>query len=181
MREARSTLAEQVSTESRGVLASSLLMNISTSASVLIPRPREEVFAVATDSTNAPRTLRSRGPFAGIRKIEMHEGQTLATGARRKILMTDGTVLEEVVLDYDPPVRHRYGWTGGAKLPFSLLVQSGTGNWEFTEVEAGTRVVWSYIFELTSPLAYPLAVPIVWLFKGWLQQGLEAIRAELLS
>jgi len=39
--------------------------NISTSASVLIPRPRHEVFALATDSTNAS-LLRSRGPFAGI-------------------------------------------------------------------------------------------------------------------
>ncbi|MBW1757513.1 MAG: hypothetical protein JRE45_20215 [Deltaproteobacteria bacterium] len=41
------------------------MTNISTSASVLIPRPRHEVFALATDSTNAS-LLRSRGPFAGI-------------------------------------------------------------------------------------------------------------------
>lgn len=155
--------------------------SVSTSASVVVPRPREQVFAVATDSTNAARTLRSRGPFAGISKVEMHEGQTLSTGARRRIYMTDGTVLEEVILDYDPPTRHRYGWAGGAKFPFSLLVRSGTGNWEFTEVEGGTQIVWSYTFELTSPLAYPLALPIVRLFRGWLQQGLDAIQAEILS
>ena len=41
------------------------MTNISTSASVLIPRPRHEVFALATDSANAS-LLRSRGPFAGI-------------------------------------------------------------------------------------------------------------------
>jgi uncharacterized protein YndB with AHSA1/START domain len=163
------------------VLASSSVRNISTSASVLIPRPREEVFALATDDTNAPETLRSRGPFAGITKVEMHEGQSLAKGSRRRVTMTDGTVFEEVILDYDPPVRHRYRWTGGAKLPFSLLVRSGTGNWDFTETKGGTRIVWTYTFGLTSPLAYPLALPIVWLFKGWLQQGLEAIRAELLA
>ena len=162
------------------VLASGSVTNISTSASVLIPRPREDVFAWATDSTNAPETMRSRGPFAGITKVEMHEGQTLAKGSRRQITMTDGTVLEEVILDYDPPVRHRYGWTGGAKFPFSLLVRSGTGNWDFTETEGGTRIVWTYTFGLTSLLAYPLAIPIVWLFKGWLQQSLDAIRAELL-
>ncbi|MGB8332670.1 MAG: SRPBCC family protein [Polyangiales bacterium] len=156
-------------------------MNISTSASVLIPRPREEVFARATDSTNTPETLRPRGPFAGISKVEMLDGQALAKGARRRISMTDGTVLEEVILDYDPPVRHRYGWTGGAKPPFSFLVRSGTGCWDFSEVDGGTRIVWSYTFELTSPLAYPLAIPVVWLFKGWLQQGLDAIRAELVA
>ena len=156
------------------------MAHISTSASVHIPRPREEVFAVATDSTNTPRTIRERGPFAGIEKIEMPEGQPLATGARRTIFMTDGTVLEEVVLDFDPPARHRYGWTGGAKFPMSLLVRSGTGNWDFIEVEGGTRVVWSYTFELTTRLAYPLAVPIINLFRGWLQQGLDAVRAEVL-
>jgi len=78
-------------------------------------------------------------------------------------------------------VRHSYGWTGGVKPPFSLLVRSGGGNWDFTETEGGTRIVWTYTFDLTSPLAYPLAMPILWLFKSWLQQGLDAIRAELLS
>jgi len=34
---------------------------------------------------------------------------------------------------------------------------------------------------LTSTLAYLLAIPIVWLFREWLQQGLDAIRAELLA
>jgi len=81
----------------------------------------------------------------------------------------------------DPPARHRYGWAGGARFPFSLLVRSGTGNWEFTEVEGGTQIVWSYTFGLTSPLAYPLALPIVRLFRGWLQQGLDAVQAEILA
>ena len=157
------------------------MATISTSASVLVPRPREEVFAVATDSSNAPRTLRSRGPFAGITEVEMHEGQVLATGARRRIHMTDGTALEEVILAYEPPSRHSYRWEGGAKFPFSLLVRSGTGNWEFSDVEGGTQIVWSYTFGLTSPLAYPFAWPIVRLFRGWLQQGLDTIRAEILA
>ena len=111
----------------------------------------------------------------------MHEGQTLSTGARRRIHMTDGTVLEEVILAYDPPNRHRYGWAGGAKFPFSVLVRAGTGNWEFTEVEGGTQIVWSYTFELTSLLAYPFVLPIVRPFRGWLQQGLDSIRAEILG
>jgi len=68
---------------------------------------------------------------AGISKVELREGQTLAKGAKRRVFMTDGTVLDT--------------------------------------------------FELKSPLAYPLAIPIVRLFNGWLQQGLDAIRAELLA
>lgn len=163
------------------MLPSHAMTDISTSASVFIPRPRDEVFARATDSTNTAQILRARGPFAGITKVEMHEGQTLTTGSKRRVFMTDGTVLEEVILAYDPPVRHRYGWKDGAKFPFSLLVRSGTGDWAFTEEEGGTRIVWTYTFGLTSPLAYPLAVPIAWLFKGWLQTGLDALRADIVG
>ena len=157
------------------------MTNISTSASVVIPRPRQEVFAFATDMTNTPRTIRPRGPFAGIRNVEMFEGHSLAKGSKRRIFMTDDSVLEETILEYDPPVRHRYGWTGGVKPPFSALVRSGTGNWNFTETEGGTRIVWSYTFGLTAPLAYPLAMPIAGLFKGFVQQGLDALRDELLA
>jgi len=48
-------------------------------------------------------------------------------------------------------------------------VRSGTGNWDFIEAEGGTRIVWTCTFGLTSPVAHPLAIPIVLLFKRWLQ------------
>ena len=155
-------------------------MNISTSASIVIPKPREDVFDFACANDTFERTLRPRGPIAGIDKAEMLEGHALAEGSRRRISMTDGSVLEEVILDYVPPSRHRYRWTSGIKPPFSWLVRSGTGCWDFTEVDGGTRIDWGYVFELKSPLAYPVLLLIVTLFRSWLNQGLEAIRSEML-
>ena len=72
-------------------------MNISTSTSIVIPRPREEalpVFHFACANDTYERTLRPRGPIAGIDKAEMFEGQALAEGSWRRISMTDGSVLE---------------------------------------------------------------------------------------
>jgi hypothetical protein len=154
-------------------------MEITVSTSIVIPRPREEVFAFACRNDTFERNLRPRGLIAGIDKAEMFEGHALAEGSWRRISMTDGSVLEEVILDYTPPLKHRYRWTSGIKPPFSFLVRSGTGCWDFTEVGGGTRIDWSYVFELKSPLAYPFVLLIVPLFRGWLKQGLEAIRAEL--
>jgi hypothetical protein len=154
-------------------------MNISTSASIVIPRPRPEVFAFACDNATYEQTLRPRGLIAGIDKADMFEGHALAEGSWRRISLTDGSVIDEVILDYDPPVKHRYRWTEGIKPPFSFLVRSGTGCWDFSEVDGGTRIDWSYVFELKSPLAYPALLLIVPLFRGWLKQGLEAIRSEL--
>ena len=156
-------------------------MNISTSTSIVIPKPREEVFHFACANETFERNLHPRGLIAGVDKVEMFEGHALAEGSWRRVWMTDGTVLEEVILDYDPPVKHRYRWTGGVKPPFSLLIRSGTGCWDFSEVDGGTRIDWGYVFELKSPLAYPLALPIMPLFKSWLKQSLEAMRSELVG
>jgi uncharacterized protein YndB with AHSA1/START domain len=154
-------------------------MKLCTTASITVAKPRAQVFEFCTKNDTFERLLRPLGPIAGIRKAELHAGQTLQPGARRTITMTDGSVLEEEVLDYTPPSRHRYRWTEGVKPPFSWLVKSGTGCWDFSEIDGGTRVDWSYVFELRSPLAYPLARPIIPLFRRWLMKGLEAIAAEL--
>lgn len=156
-------------------------MNITTSASIDIPRPREEVFAFSCANDTYERHLRPLGPIAGIDKAEMFEGQPLAAGSWRRISMTDGSTLEEEVLDYAPPTLHRYRWTEGIKPPFAWLVKSGTGRWDFTEIDGGTRVDWGYVFELKSPLFYPLLLLIVPLFRTWLKQGLSSIRSELVG
>ena len=156
-------------------------MDISASASVIVPRSREEVFAFSTANDTYERNLRPLGPIAGIEKAEMTDGQPLAEGSWRRISLTDGSVLSEVILEHVPPMRHRYRWTDGIKPPFSLLVRSGTGTWEFTEVTSGTRIDWGYVFELKSPLAYPVLLFIQPLFRAWLKKGLESIRDELSS
>lgn len=154
-------------------------MKISTSSSITISRSREEVFAFSCRNDTFERNLGPRGPVAGVKKAEFFDGHSLAEGSKRRITLTDGSVLEEVILDYTPPSRHRYRWTKGLKGPFALLVRSGTGCWDYSEVPGGTRVDWSYVFELKSPLAYPLALLIMPLFKSWLAQSLESIRSEL--
>ncbi len=154
-------------------------MELSTETSIVIPRPRGEVFDFCTNDDNTARTLRPLGPIAGVAKIQMHEGQSLETGAHRTITLTDGVTLEEEILDYTRPTRHQYRWVGGIKPPFSWLVRSGTGCWDFSEVNGDTRVDWSYVFELRSALAYPLALPVISLFKRWMAQGLGAIATEI--
>ena len=97
-------------------------------------------------------------------------------GARREIKLTDGAVLTEEILEHDVPTRHRYKWTSGLKPPFAWLVRSGEGTWTFSEVAEGTRIDWSYVFELRSPLAYPIAVPIIALFRRWQEKSLARVR-----
>ena len=156
-------------------------MNVSTSASIVVPKPRDEVFEFCCRNDTFERHLGPKGPIAGVRKLEFPPGQSLTAGAHREITLTDGSVLDEVVLDYEPSTLHRYQWSKGLKGPFAMLVRSGTGAWRFSDVPGGTQVEWGYDFTLKSPLAYPLALPIMPIFRGWLVQSLESIRAELAS
>jgi hypothetical protein len=66
-------------------------------------------------------------------------------------------------------------------MPLALLVRQGTGDWSFAPEAGGTRLVWVYRFELTSPLAWPLAALVVGLFRRWMAKGLAALRAELVA
>jgi len=154
-------------------------MNISTSASIVVPKPLQEVFDFCCRNETYERHLRPRLPVAGVERSEFFDGHTLKSGDHRRITLTDGSVLDEEILDYAPPTLHRYRWAKGLKGPFALLVRSGTGTWTFTDVNGGTRIDWGYAFELKSPLAYPVALPVMPLFRAWLAQSLRSIRDEL--
>ena len=154
-------------------------MKVSTGASVLIPVPRDEVFAFACKNETYEQHLRPLGPVAGVQKAEHVDADAPRTGGRRIMTLTDGSVLDEVILEYSPPYAHSYRWSEGLNGPFALLVRNGTGTWGFAEVEGGTLVDWGYEFELKSALAYPVALPVMPVFRAWLKQGLESIRDEL--
>jgi hypothetical protein len=107
------------------------------------------------------------------------DGQPLRTGARRLIEMSDGAILMEDIVAYERPSRHRYRWTQGLRPPAKFLVSAGEAEWIFTERGASTRIDWSYTFDLTTPLVYPLALIMVSQFRGWMVQQLEAIAGAL--
>jgi len=151
-------------------------MNVTSSASITIPRARESVFELSTKNETYERALLPYGPVAGVAESKLLEGRALQRGARREIKLTDGAVLTEEILEHDVPTRHRYKWTSGLKPPFAWLVRSGEGTWTFSEVAEGTRIDWGYVFELRSPLAYPIAVPIIALFRRWQEKSLARVR-----
>jgi hypothetical protein len=154
-------------------------MNVSAAASVDIERPLREVFDFCTRNDTYEKHLRRRGPVAGVAQVEFLAGDRLAAGGRRRVVLTDGSELEEVIIEHVPPTLHRYRWGKGLRGPFALLVRTGTGTWRFASDEERTRVEWGYDFELRSALAYPIALVIMPLFAGWLRQSLESIRDEL--
>jgi uncharacterized protein YndB with AHSA1/START domain len=154
-------------------------MRLSAHATVEIPRPAEAVFDFTTSCEGFPRFIGSFGPIPGIVRAEMLGAAAPKAGAERRIHMTDGSVVDEEVLAYDRPSRHRYRWLKPPAFPFSLIVRAGEGDWRFTPASGGTRIEWDYHFELTTPLAWPLAAALMFVFRRWMQRALLRARSVL--
>lgn len=152
-------------------------MRLSTDASVVIDRPRAEVFAQLVTDEALVRHCRKWGPFAAIESART-EGE-LREGALRQVRMSDGMELEETITEWIEPRCHGYRWSDPPK-PLGLLVKQADGLWLFDEVGPGrTQVTWRYTFTFRSPIFWPVGKALLTGFRGWMQASLDHARAAL--
>lgn len=136
-------------------------MHVNLRVERLFRAPPEAVFALALDPVRFPATFRGFGPIPAIRSITLHAPP--AVGGTRELENSDGSKPLERITALEPARRHAYVLTRLAA-PFSWLVRAGHADWTFATCDAGTNVAWRYRFELTSPLAWPLAAPLLHAF-----------------
>lgn len=154
-------------------------MKMHTEAEVIVAKVPEAVFDFSTADDALQKVCRPLGPIPGITGQENLNGSPTRTGTRRRVFMTDRSVVEEEVLAFERPKVHEYRWTNEPAFPFSLLVATGHATWTFAPVGSGTRVTWHYEFGLTSPLAYPGMLVIRAFFRRWMQQALDGVKTAL--
>jgi hypothetical protein len=119
------------------------------------------------------------GPIPGLRRVTLQG--PLAVGSAREVEDNAGLVMHERVDALDPPRRHAYTLSG-LHPPLSWLALAGHANWTFEPLAQGTRVVWTYDFELTSPLAWPIAAPLLHGFmRAAMRRCLDAMARALES
>jgi len=148
-------------------------MQITVAATENCPAPIETVFATLVNPERFPPMFRGFGPVAGIKRIEL--GQHLAAGAERRVFLDDGAMLTETVTALSAPKHHGYVLRGFVA-PMSWLVRQGEADWQLNSTEHGTRVTWNYRFTLTSPLAAPVAFPLLrWFMATAMRRCLKAL------
>jgi hypothetical protein len=155
-------------------------MEISTALSVDIDRSPEEVFDFITDLESPAKTFKGHGPIPAVVRTEIVGGGPLRAGAILRVHNSDGSVVEREITVVDRPKRHEYRLNGGFRSIFAMLVRSGRGIWDFEPRQRGTHLVWTYKFELTSPLSYPFAWLLVRaFFTGAMRGCLDETKAQL--
>lgn len=154
-------------------------MQIQTRASVQVPRPVDPVFAFATTPSNFATFMKPRPPIPGVSAVVVEGDGETRVGARRRVAMSDGSAMGEEVLGHERSKRHAYKWLNPPKAPFSLLVRGASAEWIFAPEDGGTRIDWTYTFELTTPLVYPLATVTLKLFQRWMAAALRGIEGAM--
>ncbi len=154
-------------------------MQLHTVATVSINRPIEQVFDFAVDGANFPRLMQPLPPIPGVAGSELIDSSELRTGVKRRVTMTDGSIVMEELIDVTRPYRHCYRWLNKPKFPFSLLVRGAEARWTFAERAGQTAIEWHYGFELTSLLAYPAARLVAVAMRRWMAQALGNVRDNL--
>jgi hypothetical protein len=148
-------------------------MPVLLEANALLPCPPAAAFALATDAARFPQFFAGCGPVPGLRAI--HLDAPLAPGSTRRVEGRDGAVMTESIVAHEPPLRHAYVLSG-LRAPLAWLVREGHADWRFESADGGTQVRWSYAFHLTTPLAWPLAAPLLKLFmQGAMRRCLAAM------
>lgn len=153
-------------------------MIVATEVTQEISAPPETVFAYATDLAAIGDYFRGFGLVPGIRRVTMQDGAAPVVGATRRLEMADGSVLSEQILELTPPRSHAYRVSGFAA-PLNLLARYGEGRWTFSPTVGGTQIRWHYLFQLTTPLAWPVVRLLVSLFmRTSMQRTLAALAAR---
>jgi hypothetical protein len=135
------------------------------------------VYVLSIDARRFPPLFTGFGPIPGLRRITLHDA--VAVGSTRELEDNSGLVMQERIDALDQDRRHAYTLSG-LHPPLAWLVRAGHADWTFTPVADGTQVVWTYAFELTSPLVWPLAWPLLQGFmRGAMRRCLDAMARTL--
>ncbi|UXI67244.1 SRPBCC family protein [Tahibacter amnicola] len=138
----------------------------------------DPIFALSVDAGRFPQCFAGFGPIPAIRAIQLHG--SLAAGTTRTIDNSDGSSLTETITQVTPPHEHHYTLQG-FRPPFSWLVRKAQAQWCIDGSADHSAVTWRYRFELTSPLAFPIAAPLLRVFMAGAMRRCLQRMAQLLQ
>ncbi|MFN8226764.1 MAG: SRPBCC family protein [Mycobacterium sp.] len=123
---------------------------------------------------------RRYGPMGPIRAVHEYDSEPWGRpGQVRSIVQAGGTTLREELTQVDDPTMFAYTLTRITG-PLAPLVDHIDGQWMFTPVGTGTKVMWFWTVHPRSELAGRLMPVFARIWQGFAGRALEQLSEELL-
>lgn len=147
---------------------------VSVSRTTVLPGRIKDVFDFIAAEEVLPKVLTGYGPLPAVVATSGLTGPWSSVGSQRVTHLADGSTAREQVTHYERPGRFAYRiWEFDHPI-LKRLATSGRGDWTFEQLPQGTRVVWTYTFTATGPLAaLPLSGVAQLLWRGYMDVCLE--------
>lgn len=151
-------------------------MNIEVNASVTVAGHPDAVFSEAAGKVeNLARFFTGyAGIIPGIREARLEGDGVMRAGALRRVQLSDGSVIKERILRFEPPQIHAYDMADMNTLQ-KLLCTNMESTWRFSPTGAGTRIDWHYRIDPRNGLVRPLCLVVARLFERAMQRCLNNI------
>lgn len=129
-------------------------MQIQTHAQIIVNAEIGAVFDASTDCQNLPKFFTGYKGIPAIVSAKTVDGLPLHSGSIRIVDNSDGSSIEEDIVLLKRPDTQKYKLLKGFKPPFSWVVRAASGQWSYETLDAQTRIVWNFYFEVPNILAY---------------------------
>lgn len=123
------------------------------------------------------RAFEKRGPVPAVTGVANQEGPWDRLGQTRNVMLTDGSVLSEEIVEVVAPAGGRARLVyevQGFSAPIGLLTNESRSEIDFTADGEMTRVHWVYGYRPKSVVArVPLSLFVPLLWQGYVQKAFE--------
>jgi hypothetical protein len=109
-------------------------------------------------------------------KSEVVDGGALAIGAIRRVTNSDGSVIDEEIVELERPTLQRYRLVRGFRGAAKLMVRGAHGRWVLEARAGQTVIAWTFTFELRSVVAWPFGALMRRPFRRAMQKALAETR-----
>lgn len=139
----------------------------------------ERVFDFITQPDAVAKTFKGHGPVPAAVKSEVVDGG-MRVGAIRRVTNRDGSVIDEEILELERPRVQRYRLLRGFRGIAKVAVRGAHGRWILESLATGTRVTWTFTFEIRA-LAYPIGALMRGPFRKAMRSALAETQRQLTS
>ena len=148
-------------------------------AEIIVDCNKEKAFRYISGGSHLSHWLKTSGPIAGEKKVEVIQGPYSKPGATRKVVFKNGDSVVEELLSHNAFANYSYQVTQFSSFFKNLTDKAYARVW-FDTVNDKTRIRWTYYFTYKNASSrVVIALFLLLFYKKFMQHALDAAKRDM--